>query len=336
MTSEISPACRRDNEGGAALATVLMMVAIMSLLAVAAMDLARFAVRRTQNEQQMDQVRWHLLGAEAYANSRINRALSATDAHLDVAAWIDRPFTLPLDTGDMKITIRDGENCFNVNSVTSWGEGGGLVGDEGGKARFAWLTALAGEPGGFELAATLADWIDTDIAPSPGGAEDDAYAGRPGAVLPSNTLMADLSELRAVMGFDDKVLQRLAPFLCARPTAAPTRINVNTLRKDQAVLLASVLGREVSLVVAERVIAERPRDGWPSIDVFLAQPALYGLALSRDAPDRLCVAPNWYVISIRVRIGDVVETSLALADATAGRSRIVRRVFGVDLAEASL
>ncbi len=320
-----------EGERGAALATVLVMVSVMSLLAITIVESARFGIQRTANQEQMDQSRWYLLGAEAYATSRINEYIEHADNNsLDTSDWFGQTLTLPLDQGAMQIGVKDGDNCFNLNGLGEQLEGGAVIASESGQARMARLLELQGVLDGRTLAVSLSDWIDTDSTPGLGGAEDDAYGGSSAAWLPANHLIADPSELRFVKGFDTSVISRLAPLVCARPMALPNSISINTLRAEQAALLSAVVGRELPLSAAERIIRERPQGGWASVDQFLAHPNLFAIQLSDATRAMFSLTPRWFVISISVAYRDASETSVALINASGGHGRVVRRVFGAD------
>lgn len=320
-----------EQERGAALATVLVMVSVMSMLALTIVEAARFGIQRTSNQEQMDQSRWYLFGAEAYATSRINDYIEHADkSSLNASDWFGQTLTLPLDQGAMQISVWDGDNCFNLNSLVEQTEGGPLIASEAGQARLSRLLEIRGVLNARGLAVSLSDWIDTDSMPGLGGAEDDAYGGSTAPYLPPNRLIADPSELRFVHGFDASVISRLAPLICVRPTAAPNAISINTLRVDQAGLLSVAIGRELPLSAAERVIRERPPGGWTSIEQFLAHPNLAQIPLSDTTRAMFVLAPRWYVVSISVAYRDASETNVALVDAGGGRGRVVRRVFGAD------
>jgi len=318
-----------DSEKGAALATVLVMVAVMSMVAIGVLDAARFSIRRTENQTQMDQARWYLLGAESYALSRIDQAIPF--AQLDVATlgnWVGRTITLPLDNGAMQITVSDGANCFNLNSLVAQEEAGPTIASEAGQARFARLLSVIGISTARQLAAAAADWIDADTVPALGGAEDQAYGGSQAAYLPPNQLMGDVSELRSISGFDAGVVSRLSRLACVRPTTAPNAISVNTLRPEQAPLLSAIFGPGLPLASAETVLRNRPVDGWPSLDAFFGDPRLSAIELSDESLSMFTLVSRWYVIGVRVHYADTVETSVALVDTVSGHGRVVRRVFG--------
>jgi len=316
-------------EKGAALAAVLVMVAVMSMVAIGVVDAARFSIQRTENQTQMDQTRWYLLGAEAYAVSRIDQVMSLAQSDLaSLSNWIGRTITLPLDAGTMQVTVSDGANCFNLNSLVTQDESGFAIASEAGQARFARLLSVIGISSGRTLAASAADWIDADNVPALGGAEDQAYGGSRGVYLPPNQLMGDVSELRAISGFDPGIVSRLSHLACVRPTASPNAIAVNALRPEQAPLLSAIFGPGLPLASAEAVIRSRPADGWPSLDAFFADPRLSAIQLSEESRAMFTLVSRWYVIGVRVHYADTVETSAALVDTASGHGRIVRRVFG--------
>ena len=68
-------------ERGVALLTVLLLVAVMTLLLMAVLDDIRFGLRRAGNAQAVGQAQWHALGTEAMAMAQIRR-LARRDAGL--------------------------------------------------------------------------------------------------------------------------------------------------------------------------------------------------------------------------------------------------------------
>ena len=320
---------QHEGERGAALATVLVMVAVMSMVAIGVLDAARFSVQRTQNQTQMDQVRWYMLGAEAYAISRIDQVLAHGDSSLaSLSGLLGQTITLPLDDGVMQVTVSDGANCFNLNSLVSQEEAGPAIASEAGQARFARLLSVIGISPARALAASAADWIDADNVPALGGAEDQAYGGSQGVYVPPNQLMGDVSEIRAINGFDAGIVGRLSRFVCARPTMAPNAISVNALRPEQAPLLSAIFGPGLPLVSAEAVIRARPVEGWKTLEAFFADPRLSVIQLSDESRGMFTLLSRWYVIGVRVNYADMVETSVVLVDTVSGHGRVVRRVFG--------
>ena len=232
---------RRWDEKGAALITVLLLVAVMSVLAVALLDDIRFGIRRGMNAAENGQAQWYALGAEALARSRIAR-LSSGSGHTSLAGnWPGRFVQFPVEEGQVGMRLADGGACFNLNSVVE-GAGEMLRRRDRGAAQFmALLVALEFPPqDAATLAASLVDWMDSDSLRESGGAEDEAYATSPAGHRTGATLLAEVSELRAIHGFTDGVYRRLRPYICALPSTDMTMINVNTLPPTSAVLLTAL------------------------------------------------------------------------------------------------
>jgi len=322
----------RHGEAGAALATVLIMLAILATLAIVAIDASGFSLKRTANQAKMDQARWLLLGAESYAKAQIERLNRLGDDPQRLAPdWQGRDFVFPLDQGSMHVTLWDGQNCFNVNSLVARSEEGEEETNSGGYLTFARLLDLLNlrAASGMGLASVAADWIDGDGAPRPGGAEDESYGQGDAPYLPANTRFADLSELALVRGFDSALVGKLAPYACVRAATAPTRLNVNNLRPDQAVLLSAMFGRALPLADAESLLRARPPNGWGSLDEFFATGPLGSIELTESMRAQFTLTSRAYVMIARVRHLDVEESSAALITINDGQARVLRRVFGV-------
>jgi len=323
------------NDRGAALVTVLTMLAVMSTLAIVVVDAANMSVRRTGNMVRMEQTRWYLMGAEAFAVVQLAELRRRSEtARIDQDEWQNRPFVFPLDDGVMEVSISDGGNCFNLNSLVVSDDGGGRFVNAAGMVQFSRLLDAVGvqtAQGG--LAAALVDWIDSDSEPMAGGAEDSTYAGDAGAYRTGNTLLADVSELARVRGFDANVLQLLAPHICVRPTSAANLINPNTLTPDQAPLLTMAIN-DLSTAVAAQIIRDRPRGGWESVDDFLRHPSLNNLELNDAGRAQFSTTTRYFVLRAQVERDGAREYSAALIEVgSAGPGAVVRRVFGAGAAE---
>lgn len=327
---------RLPSDAGAALVTVLVMLSILSALTIVVVEASRQSLARTANQSAMDQAHWYLLGAESYALSQVERlANHAADVVIDEADWQDRDIPYPLDNGGlMVLRMRDGSNCFNLNSVVEEEEGGRLVASARGQAQLRRLLELVNVRSGVTLAAALADWIDSDGEAVTYGAEDSAYAGDGAAQRPPNTLIGDVSELRLVRGYTEEVVAALAPHACVRPSPAPAVLNVNTLTPAQAEMLATVFGADLPPSAAREVIRRRPRGGWRGVEAFLTDPRLSGLETPLALRDQLAVRSNYYVLSAHVRIEGAEEHSLALISGTG--PHVVRRLMGVGVGAPAL
>jgi general secretion pathway protein K len=333
------PAEPPPRDAGAALVTVLVMLVVMAILATAVLEAARFSLRRLDNQRQMDQARWFLLGAERFAASRADDLADATErGDLDRTAWQGQPIAFPIDGGAISLTLWDGSNCFNLNSVVLLNEDDQLVANPAGMIEFtrvleASQALVFNAPA---LAAALTDYLDTDSIPLPGGVEDEPSPRATGsAYRTANTLIGDVSELLGVRGFSPEVVADVAPLVCARDRTAASVLNVNGLQARDAGLLRALFGEELSLSAAQGLIAGRPRQGWDSVESFLRDPRLSGLEFSDAMRARFAVRPRFLIMTARVRWQGLEEASAALIE-VGPPSRVVRRVMGAQASERSV
>lgn len=304
-----------------ALLAVLLLVAVMAVVAVTVLDDVRFSVRRTTNAETGAQAQWYADGAETLARRRIDR-LTVLGPNPDRTAltpeWNGRTIALPIDGGTLTATVRDGQACFNLNSVVAW-TGDRLAARSAGEAQ---LMAL-GRAVGVDLLKMrtitdgLIDWIDTDSTARPLGAEDSAYAALAEPYRTSGVPLAEVSELRTVRGVDIEAYDRLRPHLCALPTER-SPINVNTLTPGDAPLLVMLTGGSLSLPAARAVIAARPAGGWPDPASFWNQSALNGLQVEPAAREQVTVRTDYFVVRIDVDHGGVRAVRTALIESRPG------------------
>ena len=317
--------CRREREG-MALLTVLLLVAVMSVVAVAILDDVRFSVRRTTNVETQSQAQWYAAGAETLAHAQIKRLLAAGPARTPLdPEWNGRTLSFPVDGGTITATVTDGQACFNLNSLVL-GFGEDLTARPLGAAQFRALGPAVGAPDSRmrAIADALTDWLDADATALPLGAEDGAYAGLAKPYRTGGVMLAEVSELRAVKGVDADTYDSLRPYVCALPTSRLSPLNVNTLTPEQAPLLTMLTDGALSPQRARAVIAARPRDGWPDTAAFWAQPALATLQIDAEARDQINVLTRFFDLRVDVELGGAhaVRTSL-LEAAPDGRVRTV-------------
>lgn len=312
-------------QDGVALLTVLLLVAVMAVLVMSVLDDIRFGLRRASNAQSMAQARWYAMGAETLAKSRIEQLMASPAATTPASEWSGRPMVFPIEHGLIQAQLADASTCFNLNSVA---EGAGDLWQrrERGAREFETLLSELGIPAhrSAALVDALVDWIDSDQSPGPEGAEDETYARHRGGYRTAGTLLAESSELRAIEGFDAALYARLRPYVCALPTADLSRINVNALREDQALLLVMLTDGALDEASARRLIRARPPSGWSSADAFWAQPMLAGLP-PREGTGRIAVRPRFFSLDTRIEYADAQFVSSALLEYAAGRVHLVAR-----------
>ncbi len=314
-------------EAGAALLTVLILVGVIGVIAVAMLDRLRLATMLAGNAQGAEQARAAALAAETLALARVDTQLAAGNGgglHGDLA----------MAGGSAR--AGDAGNCFNLNSLVAGTAPDALVARPLAIAQFVRLMTLAGIAAApaRRIAGAAADWIDSDDRPLPDGAEDAVYARATPAYRTANTLMAEASELRAVAGVTPAIYARLRPWLCALPMAELSPINVNTLRSDQAPMLAMLLapdqGAGQGLATAARVLAERPAGGWVSVAAFGNTPTLRDHPLPADVLRQVQLRSAWLALDLSTAAGDSDVEESALIDAHRAPAHLVSRRWTAD------
>ena len=98
---------------GMALLTVLLLVAVMSVVAVAVLDDVRFSVRRASNAEGQAQAQLYADGAELLALRQIEQLIAAGPTRTPLEPeWNGRLLSFPIDGGNLSAVVRDGQNCF--------------------------------------------------------------------------------------------------------------------------------------------------------------------------------------------------------------------------------
>ena len=317
------------NERGAALLAVLLLVAVTGAIAAAAMEGLRLSRAVAANAAALDQARAFADGVEQLALLIVDDQIARSPARTtDEGGWNGAVRRMPMPGGAVaEVRIRDGANCFNVNSVVEGEAQSALIHRPSGVAEFVGLMMALGtnEADARRIAEAAADWVDTDTEPGPGGAEDAAYASGPAPYRTANALFVEPGELRAVAGMTPDLYRRLSPWLCALPMTDLAPVNLNTLAPDQAPLLAMLAPGQLSLERARAVLASRPAGGWGSQVEFWRLDAMRGLAVPLDVQLQPQLRTRWFALDLRVLVGESEHDETALVDARLQPSRVIWR-----------
>ena len=321
----------RKSERGAALLTVLLLVAVMAVVASTALERLALATRMTGNGGAVDQARAFADAASEVARLKIGDLVAASPGKTTLAGnWMGTPHTIPMPGGMATARVSDGGNCFNLNSVVAGDSEANLKVRPVGVAQFqALLQALGVDARQAQgAAASLADWIDTDSVPQPGGAEDEVYAQAARPYRAANRFMVDPSELRAVAGVTPAIYDLVRPWICALPTADLSPININTLLPDQAPLFAMLLQGQLSVAQARQLLAQRPAEGYGSTMQFWAPLAAQGISPLEEAANQVKLTTGFFRVDVSVNVGGTEVVEGALIDARQSPAVLIRRSWG--------
>ncbi len=319
----------KEGEYGAALLAILLLVAIVGAIAAGAIEKLALSRAAALNHAATDQARYH---ADAVGQLALLTLEDLGAQDFDWAGqngrWNGAVRRVPLPDGGLaEARVRDGGNCFNLNSVVEGDPRTGLNRRASGVFQMVGLMRALdiSDADARIISEAAADWADSDNRPGPGGVEDWASAGSGETLRTANSFFADVGEARALRGMTPDVWDRLRPWLCALPTSDLSPINVNSLTPDQAPLLAMLAPDRLSVEAARRVLAGRPRGGWDSPIDFWQSRDLHELPVPIDVQAQPQVRPLWFRIETRVESGPASFHETLLIDARLDRARIVQR-----------
>lgn len=335
MSALGEPTCDRDRERGAALLSVLLLVAVMAVLAAVMLDRLGLATRLAGNAQGLMRARLVATSAESAILARVQALVAAQgDRTVDPAGLLSRDFPLAVAGAAVTVRLDDAGNCFNVNSLVERDIDGNLTLRQAALAQLRALMAQLGveRSAAIRVSDAMADWIDSDSRPQVNGAEDEAYRSRPVPYRTANRLVVDVSELRSVQGMTAPLYQRLRPWLCALPAPELSPIQLNTLRTDQAPLLVMLAPDAITPARARAAIAARPAQGWASSADALRALGIGGGAIGTVPPMQLAVRSRWFLLTQTVRSDRTTLSEQALIDAGVTPARIAFRSWGDETA----
>lgn len=270
---------KRHRQQGAALITVLLVVAIVSVIAVQLGSQLQNNVQRTANAYQAEQSYWMWLSAEEVLSEVLAQELDANDgiAHHN-QAWAQENGPFPIEGGgQIAAVVRDLYSCFNVNSLAVSDSDENLK-----KLRRAQFVELlkAVDIDAYQaeqLTDALTDFVDSDTRMLAQGAEDPDYEALPLPYQTANSALVDISELRLIRGFSAEIVNKIKAYVCAIPQVTELKININTLDSEHGALLVALSQGKLSPSAASDILKGRPEEGYSSIEAALSEGTLNSL-----------------------------------------------------------
>ncbi|MBK3869189.1 general secretion pathway protein GspK [Pseudomonas stutzeri] len=282
------------HQRGVALITVLLVVAIVTVVSAAMVARQQLSIRASSNQLQARQAWHYALGGEALAQAMLARDLQGGEPGATAIDHFLEPWAQPLpafeiEQGEIRVRIEDLAGRFNLNDL--------LRDQQPNPAAVAQFRRLLLR---LQISAPYAerllDWLDPDQQPSGElGAEDNAYLGLDPPYRSAGRRLYDLSELRLLLDMREEDFQRLAPYVVALPPNVP--LNVNTASP----MVLSSLSDNLNLGAAESLVELRRAAPFRNSAAFLAQPALAGTTLQGTA---LAVGSQFFQATSEVRLGD--------------------------------
>lgn len=309
--------CSYSLQRGVALITILLVVAIATVLGVSMATEQNFSINRARSFFDQGKVRQYALGGEELARQILHEDfINAPNVDHLQEAWADQAMKFDFEEGEIQLHIEDLQAKFNLNSLVQAGAEGLLA-----KQRFANLVAELG----LDAALTdrLIDWLDSDNSVLPLGAEDYNYLGLDRPYRTGDQAMIDPTELRLILELDQQMYAILASYVTviADPTSM---INVNTA----SAAVIQIVAPGVSQAVAEGIVSNREAgQPYQQVSDFTADPAFNTNTAGNIVVTGLSVQSSFFKVSIRARYQDRIGylTSVIQRNSTDGLMRVIYR-----------
>lgn len=233
---------------GIALITILVMVALATILAATIVKRQANTAENTAYLMRQNQSLMYAKSAEAFFSELlVDDAENAADIDHLQENWAKPMPAFPVEDGFVSGTIQDESGKFNLNSLVN------ADGTPNLPAKI-WFEKLLLRVGLQEkLSEAVIDWQDPDDQTIGGmGAEANYYQGLSPSYLPSNTQFHHVEELKLVRGFEGEKYLQIADYVTTAPNT-DSKLNINTA---SAVLLAS-LDPKLEVNAVQQVIQQR-------------------------------------------------------------------------------
>lgn len=260
---------------GVALLVVLILLVMMSALAAKISQQFCRNLQKTHYQVSQQQLRWAMQAQEKVVKDRLQADASGESKPLT----LDGDWHQPLETRGEDYTVvsqvEDAQDCFNVNNLLAvekiaQGQNAPAVPEKPRREQIVeQLLTQSGlsQTNAEEVYLQLVDYLDGDTTTAKEGAETDAWAGVVPARQPANQMMRTIAEIRLLPAFPAAAYPKVSKLLCALPDSA-SKVDVNTLKPEQAALLAALFPGKLNEDDAVRLIESRPETGWENWETF--------------------------------------------------------------------
>ncbi len=304
----------KHQEKGVALITVMLILALATILAVSMSSRQQLDIHRSANVFNFEQAYQYELGAESWAKQILIRDQKDNEIDSFDDDWATVLPLLPIEGGQMKGQIEDLQARFNINNLVLDGKPQKLYID-----RFKRL--LRNLDLNEDMSAVIVDWIDSNEQIGFSGAEDSEYLNLSPAYRTANQAMSDVSELLLIKDVDFESYEKLRPFVCV--LKSNTAINVNTASAE---VLSSIV-KDITLEDAKSLVEDRKKEIYEKLENFLQHPLLKQKKVNNEG---LSVSSNHFQLNSTVQIERIsVEYTTILNRESNGSVRVLKRSRGV-------
>ncbi|AWB68685.1 hypothetical protein C2869_20805 [Saccharobesus litoralis] len=352
-----------SKQRGVALITVLLIVAIVTVIATDMAMRLQMQIKRTDNLYSNEQAYWYALGAEEFVSLLLKESFDEKGGVFNLEqAWAMQDMVFPVENGEISGEIQDLHACFNLNAVyrdpkkqknnqnnnsnnqntnSNNQNSNNTTGSPANASQFqvepkvqfmALLEAVSVENYEAEqIRDALFDWLDPDTNTSPFGAEDYVYEARIKPHLAANSMMVDASELRMVEGVNKRIMDKIIEHVCIIPDVDEQLINVNTLGDQGADILQAMFTPKLSSSDAQSLLSNRPKEGWADINDFWQEAEIQAIGqISPQVKQQFTVKSQYFRMKAKTEFNRswIGLESIIMLDQK-GQGKVIARKIGV-------
>ena len=256
---------------GVILITTLLILMVMSVIS---MQVSKNFYVSLQREAYLDfkNQSYHMLvNSEKQAIKNLQKEIKLYESKLTLSDPIlKNKYYYQNDLMTLEIEVSDASNCFNLNSLFDQSSTASQIRPayRDWLSRYLQLKSLS-KVKIQSFVDQLIDWVDQDNQPLNFGAENYFYIG-PASQTQQFTpkrLLVDLSEIQNFPIMQNLNFTEMTSNLCVIPGSTKQLLNINTLVKEDALLVASFFN-EKNLEFTESQILNLPKNGYDDISVF--------------------------------------------------------------------
>ncbi|ENU26543.1 type II secretion system minor pseudopilin GspK [Acinetobacter modestus] len=288
-----------SSQRGVALLTILVMVALATILAATIAKRQTNTAENTGYLMRQDQSLLYAKSAEAFFSELLiqDSDNGSSIDHLQ-ENWAKPMPPFPVEDGSVSGKLLDESGKFNLNNLV---KADGNQVDDSARRWFEKLLQRVGLPA--ELSQAVIDWQDTnDEVTGAMGAESSYYQGLDPAYLTPNTKFHSIEELKLVRGFEGKNYDLIKPYVTALPEQ--TKVNMNTA---PALLLASIDPKvDVKAIEQQLKVKETELTHFNNVDDLWKLSAFSGIdeQSKTDAASLLDSKSNYFTAQIEVMLSE--------------------------------
>ena len=271
---------------GAALITALFITALAAIIATAIMVHQRLLIDQSQALVNYDQLAAYLTGVQDWAVSEIKSSVVSERNGNVVSTGILKHPNFPTTTIN-GVTLRgkllDATSLFNLN----------ILRNTIYQPNFIALAHALNVQIPNALPQTISDYLNSEVS------DDSQYFKLKPPYRPAHHLMANKTELRAVLGVTQAIYLKLAPYVVALPLTRPA-INVNTA----PVPVLESVSPKMNGMTAQSIISCRQTTGGISSETELKQCAPELQDVDSKTLGELSYNTQYFIVRAQAEQGD--------------------------------